>query len=165
MTNGRRGSPPAERRSRSRATRSLAPVGAYLGGYSSGVKKVSADAKIYLGVDNNPKTGLPPTKGVSGDLGTGGAEYVIGLMEGGTSVRNEEGKNVNPQVLDPSISKGEEQLSSDQMNGWFPKVERDLNAVRLGVPLSVLGLRSGAKIRVTVRPGFCTPKSKVVTLG
>lgn len=165
MTNGRRGSPPAERRSRSRATRSLALVGAYLGGYSSGVKKVSADAKIYLGVDNNPKTGLPPTKGVSGDLGTGGAEYVIGLMEGGTSVRNEEGKNVNPQVLDPSISKGEEQLSSDQMNSWFPKVERDLNAVRLGVPLSVLGLKSGAKIRITVRPGFCAPKSKVVTLG
>jgi len=129
------------------------------------VKKVSADAKIYLGVDNNPKTGLPPTKGVSGDLGTGGAEYVIGLMEGGTSVRNEEGKNVNPQVLDPSISKGEEQLSFDQMNSWFPKVERDLNAVRLGVPLSVLGLKSGAKIRITVRPGFCAPKSKVVTLG
>jgi len=141
------------------------PVGVYLGGFSSGAKKVSADVEIYLDVDNNPKTGLPPTKGVSGDLGTGGAEYVIGLMEIGTSVRNEEGKNVNRQVLDPSISKGEGQLSSDQMNGWFPKVERDLNAVRLGVPLSVLGLKSGAKIRVTVRPGFCAPKSKVVTLG
>jgi ankyrin repeat protein len=141
------------------------PVGAYLGGFSGGAKKVSADVEIYLDVDNNRKTGLRPTSGVSGDLGTGGAEYVIGLMEIGTSVRNEEGKNVNRQVLDPSISKGEERLGPDQMNGWFPKVERDLNAVRLGVPLSVLGLKSGAKIRVTVRPGFCAPKSKVVTLG
>ncbi len=141
------------------------PVGAYLGGFSSGAKKVSADVEIFLDLDNNPKTGLSPKSGVSGDLGTGGAEYVIGLMEIGTSVRNAQGKYVNRQVLDPSISKGEERLSSDQMNGWFPKVERDLNAVRLGVPLSVLGLKSGTKIRVTVRPGFCAPKSKVVTLG
>ncbi|HEX7615906.1 MAG TPA: ankyrin repeat domain-containing protein [Thermoanaerobaculia bacterium] len=140
------------------------PVGAYLGGFSGGAKKISADVEIYLDVDNNPKTGLPPTSGVSGDLGTGGAEYVIGLMEIGTSVRNEEGTYVNRQVLDPSVSKGEERLGSEQMNGWFPKVERDLNAVRLGVPLSVLGLKSGAKIRVTVRPGFCAPKSKVVSL-
>jgi ankyrin repeat protein len=141
------------------------PVGTYLGGFRSGVKKVSADVEIYLDTDDDPKTGLPPTSGVSGDLGTGGAEYVISLMEIGTTVRSEKGKNVNRQVLDPSISKGEEHLGPDQMDGWFPSVERDVNAVRLAVPLSVLGLKSGAKIRVTVRPGFCAPKSKAVTLG
>jgi len=43
---------------------------------------------------------------------------------------------------------------------------------RLGTSLSVvvtptteIGLKSGTKVRVTVRPGFCAPKSKVVTLG
>ncbi|MFI5120580.1 MAG: ankyrin repeat domain-containing protein [Thermoanaerobaculia bacterium] len=141
------------------------PVGAYLGGFNAGAKKVSADVEIYLDVDNNPKTGLPATSGVSGDLGTGGAEYVLSLMEIGTTVRNERGRSVNRQVLDPSISKGAEHLGPDQMTGWFPKVERDVNALRLGVPMSVLGLRNGAVIRVTVRPGFCAPKSRVVTLG
>ncbi len=140
------------------------PVGAYLGGFINGAKKVSADVEIYLDTDNDPRTGLPATSGVSGDLGTGGAEYVISLMEIGTTVGNEKGKNVNRQVLDPSISKGEERLGSDEMGGWFPKVERDVNAVRLAVPLSVLGLKNGAGIRVTVRPGFCAPKSKIVTL-
>jgi ankyrin repeat protein len=141
-------------------------VGAYLGGFNLGDKKIPAGVDIYLDVDNNPKTGLKPASGVSGDLGTGGAEYVISLSEMGTSVRNEEtGKYHSRQVLDPSISKGEEHLGPDQMGDWIPKVERDLNAVRLRVPMSVFGLKPGAKIRVTARPGFCAPKSKVVTVG
>ncbi len=141
------------------------PVGAYLGGFSLGEKKISAGVEIYVDADNNPKTGLPPTSGLSGDLGTGGAEYVIGLAEMGTTVQNESGKNVNRQVLDPSISKGSEQLTSDQMDGWSLKAERDINAVTMHVPMSVFGLKPGARIRVTARPGFCAPKSKVVTVG
>lgn len=142
------------------------PVGTYLGGFNLAEKKVAAGVDIYLDVDNNSKTGLPPTSGASGDLGTAGAEYVISLSEMGTSILNEKtGKVHNRQVLDPSISKGEEHLGPDQVNGWIPKAERDLNVVRLRVPMSVFGLKPGARIRVTARPGFCAPKSKVVTVG
>ena len=142
------------------------PVGAYLGGFNLGDKKIAAGVDIYLDADNNPKTGLKPTSGVSGDMGTGGAEFVISLSEMGTSVTDEEtGKSHNRQVLDPSISKGEKQLDSDQMDGWTPKAERDLNVIRLRVPMSVFGLKPGARIRVTARPGYCAPKSKVMTLG
>lgn len=141
-------------------------VGTYLGGFTLGVKKISADVDVYLDIDNDPKTGLKPSSGASGDLGTGGAEYVIRLQEMGTSVQSARtNKSVNRQVLDPSISKGEERLGQDQMGDYSPSVERDLNEVRLRVPMSLLGLKPGAKIRVTARPAFCAPKSKVVTLG
>lgn len=141
------------------------PVGAYLGGFNLGDKKIAAGVDIYLDVDNNPKTGLKPTSSISGDMGTGGAEYVISLSEMGTSVLDEKGKSHNRQVLDPSISKGTDSLAPDQMGGWTPKAERDLNVVRLRIPMSVFGLKPGAKIRLTARPGYCAPKSKVVTLG
>lgn len=142
------------------------PIGAYLGGFESGVKKVSADVHVYLDTDNNAKTGLKTIVGVTGDLGMGGAEYEIDFSEIGTTVGHPvTGKNVNRQVLDPTISKGNDSLTSEQMNGYYPKVVRDMNAARLNVPLSVFGLKPGAKVRVTVRPGFCAPKSKVLTLG
>jgi ankyrin repeat protein len=140
-------------------------VGTYLGGFNLAEKKVAAGVDIYLDVDNNPKTGLKPTSGAIGDMGTGGAEYVISLSEMGTSVVDDKGKYHNRQVLDPSISKGEEHLGPDEMGGWAPKAERDLNVIRVRIPMSVLGLKSGAKIRVTARPGYCAPKSKVLTVG
>jgi ankyrin repeat protein/Fe2+ transport system protein FeoA len=139
------------------------PVGYYLGGFTDGGKTVSADADFHLDTDRDPSTGLGESWA---HTGAKGAEFSISFSEIRTSVSNPNGDGyVSRQVMDVSVEKGNDYMSSEDMGGHYAIENRDLNRLWVTVPLSAFGLEPGAEIRLTAKAGFCDPVTETVRVG
>lgn len=139
------------------------PLAAYLGGFQGGTKKVSADVSIELDTDLDRSTGKTKEWGVSDvDVGT---DLEISWSELRTSVRDEKsGAYVSRQVLDPSIEAFGETPVSQKLEEFYPSAERDVHVIRVRVPLDVMGLEKGQKVRIVAKVGFCDPMERTAVL-
>lgn len=142
-------------------------VGSYLDGFVGGTKRTSADMKFFLDVDGNPNTGM------KGDPvyapGAAGSEFSIETQEVETSVgKDAAGEWVQKPVLMVMVRKQDEFF--DLPAGLAPKWEMesggrwqpidgmsvpDSRRMRLAVPWSAVGGKSGTKVRVTSVVPIC----------
>jgi hypothetical protein len=142
-------------------------VASYLGGFTGGTKKTSADVKFYLDLDANPKSGMAgdPTYAA----GAAGSEFSVETQEVETSVaRDAAGAWVQKPVLMVMVQKQDEFF--DLPDGVSPKWQMetagrwepidwmrvpDSRTMRLALPWSALGGKSGANVRVTAVVPIC----------
>jgi hypothetical protein len=142
-------------------------IGSYLGGFSHGTKDAGADVKFYLDTDSNPETGM------KGDpifaAGAKGSEYSIETQEVETSVAKDAAGNwINRPVLMVMVQKQDEFF--DLPDGVSLRWEMEIGGkyapidwmnvpasrtMRMTVPISAFGLKSGAKIRITAVVPLC----------
>ena len=142
-------------------------VGSYLGGFTAGTKKTSADLEFYLDVDADPKTGM------KGDpvfaAGAAGSGYSIDTPEVETSVaKNAAGEWIQKPVLTVMVQKPDEFF--DLPGGISPKWEMetdgrrqpidgmrvpDSRTMRLAFPWSAIGGKPGTRVRVTAVVPIC----------
>ena len=94
-----------------------------------------------------------------------GADLEISWSEMRTSVRDEKsGAVMSRQYMDASLEAFGEGQPTQKIDECYPKSERDLNVVRVRVPLDVLELTKGQKVRLIVKSGFCDPVEKTITV-
>lgn len=122
-------------------------LAAYLGGFRNGAKDVSARAEVKI------------------DGGKGTPVWAVDFGEVRTTVvlDEEKGRRGNRQVMDLSIERAGKPVTSDDL-GFFPSAERERNLLRTVLPLKVLGLTTGQKVKLTASAGFCEEKSATVKL-
>ena len=120
----------------------------------------------HFDTDRNPKTGRkadPLEKGVEG------SEYSLEYMEYGTSVTlvyrgpddEELSKPVYANVLGADLTKMGESFDSGD---YSPEAGNNNGVLETAIPLSLLGVEKGKKVRVVATVGACGPKEGVVTL-
>ena len=144
------------------------PIREYLGGFDTdGVKTVSADAKIYLDTDANPKAGLEGDPEF--DPGVQGAEWCIRASEITTSLdQDANGEWINGPMLEALVEKGHDyaELPEGVYPAWELEVDGafknanwvnppDSRTMRLRLPLEALELKPGKKVRFTGVVGLC----------
>src|SRR6185436_2645131 len=153
------------------------PLTYYLGGgltnrADSAVKYTyqgSAAPGYHFDTDGNRKTGRkadPLTTGVEG------SEYSLEYMEYGTSVTlsyrgpNDEelSKPVYANVLSADLTKMGEMIPPDDLGEYSPEAANNNGVVETTIPLSVLGVQKGKKMRVVATVGACGPKEATVKL-
>lgn len=153
------------------------PLTYYLGGgmtnrADSAVKYTydgTAAPAYHFDTDGNRKTGRkadPLEKGVEG------SEYTLDYMEYGTSVmwsyRNSEGEEASKQVyanvFSADLTKLGEPLDASVAGDYSPEAANNNGVLETKIPLSVLGLPKGAKVRVVATVGACGPKEGTVKL-
>ncbi len=152
------------------------PMNWYLGGGNTNraksAKQFTFDGSVapafHLDTDANPKTGQKPdmfTKAAAG------AEYSLDYGEIGTTVTisftNSDGeavdRNVFGNVFDPTLEKEGEivDLSADD---YYPRAENNVGVLQTSVPMSLLGVKPGQKIRVVMEAGSCGSKEMTFKL-
>lgn len=120
----------------------------------------------HFDTDRNPKTGRkadPLEKGVEG------SEYSLEYMEYGTSVTlayrgpNDEelSKPVYANVLSADLTKMGESFDTGDYSAGAGNRDGVLETT---IPLSVLGVEKGKKVRVVATVGACGPKESVIPL-
>ena len=148
------------------------PMTYYLGGgmtnrADSAVKHTydgSMAPAYHFDTDRNPKTGRkadPLTKGAEG------SEYSLEYMEYGTSVTlkyrgpddEELTKPVYANVLSADLTKMGEMLDTGD---YTPEAGNREGVLETTIPLSVLGIEKGKKVRVVATVGACGPKEGVL---
>lgn len=153
------------------------PLSYYLGGgmtnrADSAVKHTydgTAAPAYHFDTDSNSKTGRkadPLEKGVQG------SEYSLEYMEYGTSVTlyyrgpddEELSKPVYANVLSADLTKMGESLDPEVLGDYSPEAANNGGALETTVPLSLLGVQKGKKMRVVAMVGACGPKEAVVKL-
>jgi ankyrin repeat protein len=153
------------------------PLTYYLGGghtnRADSAVKYTYDGSVapayHFDTDANPKTGRkadPLEKAVAG------SEYSLSYMEYGTSVtwayRNSDGEEVSKQVygnvLSADISKMGETLTYETLGEYSPEAANNDGVLETKIPLSVLGLQKGKKVRVVATVGACGPKEATLKL-
>ena len=151
------------------------PMSYYLGGgmtnrADSAVKHTydgSMAPAYHFDTDRNPKTGRkadPLTKGAEG------AEYSLEYMEYGTSVSlsyrgvNDEelSKQVYANVLSADLTKMGEMIPPEDLGDYSPEAANNNGVLETTIPLSVLGVQKGKKVRVVATVGTCGPKEATV---
>ena len=150
------------------------PMSWYLGGgntnRSKSSKQLTFDGSVapsfYLDTDTNPKTGQ------KADMFTKvavGAEYSLEYSEIGTSVTisftDSDGKsqdrNVYGNVFDPTLKKEGEYLDG----GDFYATSHNENGVlQTSVPMELIGVKPGQKVRIVFEAGSCGSKEVTVKL-
>ncbi|MGK2858518.1 MAG: ankyrin repeat domain-containing protein [Thermoanaerobaculia bacterium] len=152
------------------------PLNYYLGGGNTNraksAKQFTFDGAVapsyYLDTDASPKTGQQPgmfTKAAAG------AEYSLEYGELGTSVAisytNSDGQSVERRVFgnvfDPTINKQGEYLDTSA-NDYYPRAENNAGVLQTSVPMSILELKPGQKIRVVMEAGSCGTKEATFKL-
>ena len=153
------------------------PLTYYLGGgltnrADSAVKYTyqgSAAPEYHFDLDSNRQTGRKPdplTKGAEG------SEYSLEYMEYGTSVTlsyrgpNDEelSKPVYANVLSADLTKMGEMIPPDDLGEYSPEAANNNGVLETTIPLSVLGVQKGKKMRVVATVGACGPKEATVKL-
>ncbi len=153
------------------------PLSYYLGGgmtnrADSAVKYTyqgSAAPGYHFDLDSNRKTGRkadPLTTGAEG------SEYSLEYMEYGTSVSlsyrgvNDEEltKQVFANVLSADLTKEGEMIPPDVLGDYSPEAANNNGVLETTIPLSVLGVQKGKKVRVVATVGSCGPKEATVKL-
>lgn len=153
------------------------PLTYYLGGgmtnrADSAVKYTydgSAAPAYHFDVDGNRKTGR---KADLLEKGVEGSEYSLEYTEYGTSVTlqyrgpDDEtlSKLVFANVLSADLTKMGESLDPEALGDYIPDAGNNNGVLETAVPLSVLGLQKGKKVRVVVEVGSCGPKEATVKL-
>jgi len=153
------------------------PLNYYLGGGNtnradSAVKYTyqgSAAPDYHFDIDNNRRTGR---KAEPLDKGVEGSEYSLEYMEYGTSVTleyrgpNDEelSKPVFANVLSADLTKLGEPIPPDALGDYSPEAANENGVLKTTVPLSVLGVQKGKKVRVIAVVGACGPKEATVKL-
>lgn len=150
------------------------PMTYYLGGgmtnrADSAVKHTydgSMAPAYHFDIDQNAKTGRkadPLTKGAQG------SEYSLEYMEYGTSVsltsygpeEEEITKPVYANVLSADLTKLGESFDTGD---YSPEAENRDGVLETKIPLSVLGVEKGKKVRVVATVGACGPKEATVEI-
>jgi ankyrin repeat protein len=152
------------------------PLTYYLGGgmtnrADSAVKHTyegTAAPAYHLDTDGNAKTGRkadPLEKGIAG------TEYSLDYMEYGTSVTlyyrvedQELSKPVYANVFGADLEKMGESLDPEVLGDYSPEAANNNGVLETSVPLSLLGVEKGKKVRVVATVGSCGPKEGVVPL-
>jgi ankyrin repeat protein len=153
------------------------PLTYYLGGghtnRADSAVKYTYDGSVapayHFDTDGNRKTGRkadPLEKGVEG------SEYSLDYMEYGTSVmltyRNSDGEEVSKQVyenvLSADLTKLGEPLDASVSGDLSLEAANNNGMLETKIPLSVLALPKGAKVRVVATVGACGPKEGTVKL-
>ena len=151
------------------------PMTYYLGGgmtnrADSAVKHTydgSMAPAYHFDTDGNPKTGRkadPLTEGAEG------SEYSLEYMEYGTSVTlvyrgsddEELTKPVFANVLSADLTKGGEMIPPDDLGDYSPEAVDNEGVLETRIPLSLLGVQKGKKVRVVATVGSCGPKEAMV---
>ena len=126
-------------------------------------------AGLSLRPDSKRQTGRkadPLTKGAEG------AEYSLEYMEYGTSVTlsyrgvNDEelSKQVFANVLSADLTKAGEMIPPDSLGDYSPEAANNNGVLETTIPLSLLGVQKGKKVRVVATVGSCGPKEAMVPL-
>ncbi|MBI2213292.1 MAG: ankyrin repeat domain-containing protein [Acidobacteria bacterium] len=150
------------------------PMSWYLGGGNTNraktAKSLTYDGSVapsfYLDTDANPKTGQKP------DMFTkvaAGAEYSLEYGEMGTSVTitytDSDGKtqqrNVFGNVFDPTLNKEGDYLDTGD---FYPSGYNNNGVLQTTVPMSLVGVKAGQKVRIVFEAGSCGSKEMTVTL-
>jgi len=153
------------------------PLSYYLGGGNtnraeSAVKYTyegTAAPAYHFDVDANPRTGR---KADLLDKEVAGSEYSLDYMELGTSVTlsykgpndEERSKPVFANVLSADLSKMGEPLSLEELGEYSPEAANEKGALQTTVPLHLIGLQKGKKVRVIAMVGQCGPKEVTVKM-
>jgi hypothetical protein len=118
-------------------------------------------------IDGNAKTGR------QADLlekGVEGSEYSLDYMEYGTSVtlyyRGPDGeelsKPVYANVLSADLTKGGEMIPQETLGDYSPDAGNNNGVLETTIPVSLLGVAKGKKMRVVATVGACGRKEGVV---
>ncbi|HKH44452.1 MAG TPA: ankyrin repeat domain-containing protein [Thermoanaerobaculia bacterium] len=153
------------------------PLTYYLGGghtnRADSAVKYTYDGSVapayHFDTDGNRKTGRkadPLEKGVEG------SEYSLDYMEYGTSVmltyRNSDDEEVSKQVyenvLSADLTKLGEPLDASVSGDLSLEAANNNGVLETKIPLSVLGLAKGAKVRLVATVGACGPKEATVKM-
>jgi len=153
------------------------PLTYYLGGghtnRADSAVKYTYDGSVapayHFDTDGNRKTGRkadPLEKGVEG------SEYSLDYMEYGTSVmltyRDSDGEEVSKQVyanvLSADLTKLGQPLDASVSGDLSLEAANNNGVLETKIPLSVLALPKGAKVRVVATVGACGPKEATVKL-
>jgi ankyrin repeat protein len=151
------------------------PMNWYLGGCNTNRAK-SAKALIldgfvsptfYFDTDANPKTGQ---KADTFTKDAGGTEYSLEYNEVGTTVSisytDSDGKsqqrNVYGNVFNPSLNKEGEYL--DTNGEYYPSADNNDGVLQTTVPMAIIGVKPGQKVRVVFKAGSCGAKEVTVKL-
>ncbi len=121
----------------------------------------------HFDTDGNPKTGRkadPLEKGVEG------SEYSLDYMEYGTSVAlvyrgsddEELTKPVFANVLSADLTKAGEAIPQETLGDYSPEAVDNEGVLETKIPLSLLGVQKGKKVRVVATVGSCGPKEALV---
>jgi ankyrin repeat protein len=151
------------------------PLSYYLGGGNTNradsavqfTYQGSAAPGYHFDTDSNRKTGRKAdllTKGAEG------AEYSLEYMEYGTSVSlayrgvedEELTKQVFANVLSAGLTKGGEMILPDDLGDYSPEAANNNGVLETTIPVSLLGVEKGKKVRVVATVGSCGPKEGVV---
>jgi ankyrin repeat protein len=120
---------------------------------------------FYLDTDVNAKTGQRP-----GPLekAAAGAEFALDYMEYGTSVtlryetdEGEQTRQVYNNVLSPTLEQNGESFDTGE---FYPVAVNDRGVLVTKIPLALLGLSSGQKIRMAVVIGDCPMREETLEL-
>lgn len=143
-------------------------IGEYLGGFGeSGAKNYSADIAVHLDTDADPETGLKADTFF--EAGAGGSEYSIEAHEITTSLgRDAQGQWINGPMLLLDVKKEREYFERPEgvMLRWEVETKGrfrptdwvkppESKAMQMRIPAALLGLKAGAKIRVTSVVPLC----------
>ncbi len=147
----------------------------YLGGGNTNraksAKSMTIDGFVaptfFFDTDANPKTGQ---KADMFSKTGAGAEYSLEYDEIGTSVTisytDSDGKsqqrNVYGNVFDPTLKKEGEYL--DTNGEYYPTAENNNGVLQTTVPMALIGVKPGQKVRIVFEAGSCGAKEATVKL-
>ena len=149
------------------------PLSWYLGGgytnRAASATHFTYDGSIapsyYLDTDADTKTGQAPSPLAKAAAGT---EFTLDYMEYGTSVtltyqtaKGEQSRQVYNNVLSPSLERGGESFDTGE---FYPQAVNDRGVLVTRVPMALLGVAPGQKIRVAVEIGDCPVRQQTMTL-
>ncbi|HSN87684.1 MAG TPA: ankyrin repeat domain-containing protein, partial [Thermoanaerobaculia bacterium] len=153
------------------------PLSYYLGGgmtnRADSAVKYTYDGSVapayHLDVDGNRKTGR---KAELLEKGVEGSEYSLEYTEYGTTVNLQYRgaddevltRPVYANILSADLTKMGESLDPEVLGDYIPDAGNNNGVLETAVPLSVLGLQKGKKVRVVVEVGSCGPKEATVQL-
>lgn len=151
------------------------PMSWYLGGGNTNraksAKSLTFDGFIapsfYFDTDANPKTGH---KGDTFSKVAVGSEFSLEYDEIGTSVTidytDSEGqvrqRNVYGNVFDATLYKEGDMFGGDQ--SFYPSAENNNGVLQTTVPMELIGVKAGQKVRIVFEAGTCGSKEVTVKL-